>query len=545
MAMMVLATLLAGVSGMASSTTAMSVSSSGRPYVEDDVERVMEPQSRDDYDYRGEEAGETEDRNQKSLREQEVASMIQQDIDVPRTNSLKLIEDGAETRDAVEGPPPSASYDTFSLMEAAEAAEAAAGAGAPDDGYTTCANEDEECTCKDGEVRWGAVDDNIWTMPTKIGEAETVQCKLAKIQEKRVHYTVQDGNEEPLGCQCVERTMKISIDMGLSAVAKSLLEKNAKDLSELIQMESKGGERKCLVPSTGSSLIETAEDAEYGSFAQRQRTGAGESVLIEECVDGDDQEWTFHMSTGQIKHMKSGLCLSVDWTGGTRKEVTLHECTGVENQERLQRWEAPMYIMPNFKSGEGVIRLGYGGHTDNAICLMTAGEVVYTELCSSDAISEWIMRSIDLNGHAWKTCGAEDQECNCPHGEVRYGDGEKNIWTPGVPIQTSIQCSLPTLQAASLPGAMATGGVCQCRHDLIMDGNGDVKETAKQKAKEDADDMKKLMGSPITPIVGGALILGLITAGGVIMMKRKQQGLLDGEEYDGEEEYEEEEEEEE
>merc|ERR1719240_1685682 len=111
-----------------------------------------------------------------------------------------------------------------------------------------------------------------------------------------------------------------------------------------------------------------------------------------------------------------------------------------ESQFLVQRWslgdpEKGGYVGDNFQEGEGRVMLAYGKHSDHPLCLeATSVDHIEIRRCSSTSTT-WLFES-DNGAHAWSKCNpsaAEEGMCSCV-GEMRFGDGEANLFTTPVMV---------------------------------------------------------------------------------------------------------------
>lgn len=471
---------------------------------------------------------------------------------------------------------------SFYLAEDTEAA--------PSDGYRDCALKDESCHCDSGTVRYGArgctafqersnncINRDEWTQPIKLGErVERVKCDLASMKEYRVWMRPEDGSPEPMSCQCLVRDITIQLDMGRSRgssmLAATLLETTHNE-TQYLQVKEKLAHEMVCVQAGGviESMLEVRDSALVEQEEVTSSTGSEQALtaVVKKCLTDNeraegvsqDEKFIFYKSTGQLKHVQTKKCLTADFTTAL-PEVSLKECTLRESQHHIQRWDIPFYEMPNFLYGKGYIKLGYGSHSRYAYCLAVTSEVLDLVKCVGAQSQQWVVKAWEQSGsnptgHEWKDCSAEDENCNCPDGEIRFGDADQNDWTPGVPAPSggATACSLKKLRDMAVPDPVTStkGGVqvkCQCRHDHFVDGDEDPKvanahawqeynEFSAEHAPGMMTNAKAMMMSTYVGV--GALLIGCICGGFAYFKWKQKQDWGEEEWYDEEEEeYEEE-----
>jgi hypothetical protein len=272
-------------------------------------------------------------------------------------------------------------------------------------------------------------------------------------------------------------------------------------LDEYLQVAAGGtSSLKCLKPSAASkSLVESDRDTleqEFGaSFVDNMGLNgnyATNELSLGACTTEDNvttavdaaDTFIFLKSSGQLQHKKSGKCLTalVGINTGDHT-VALKTCTMVENQHKLQRFEAPAYTAGKDPDQRGPIRLGYAGHTLNAMCLTHANGNVDIGDCKDAGYPNWVLEKV--GNHRWKKCSAVDEKCQCA-GEIRFGDVESQTYSAGLPTfkkTGTTMCSAEGLQMIALgdPAGSATDPTkmsCECRHDSFMDGDETVLDDA-------------------------------------------------------------------
>jgi len=463
--------------------------------------------------------------------------------------------------------------------------------GAPTDGFRDCALKGESCHCDSGQVRYGARACTVeasnagrcthldeWTHPNKVGEKTArLKCDLATLKEYRMYFPPEDGSPTPTSCQCLQRDVTIQIDMGRASSGKwvaSLLEQTHNE-TQFMQVQNKVAHEMDCLQAGGflESMLEVRDSAlvERDEMMSSSTGGKDMSAVIKPCATDDersqgapdDEKFIFFKSTGQLKHFHTGKCLTADFVTAVPR-VSLKDCTLRESQHHIQRWDLPFYEMPNFVTGKGYIKLGYGGHKRNAWCLTVTAQVADLVQCVGAASVQWTVKAIEQNtgGHQWKDCASEGEQCICPNGEVRYGDADASEWTPGVPVdkdrtgKSGAVCSLDGLRdlAVQDPISDATGTVkCQCRHDAYVDGDENP-HTARSETWLEANEFERdhapgmvseaKMWIMSGAVGGGALLIG-ICVGAFMYYKWKQKQDYGEEEWfdEEEEEYEYEEEE--
>lgn len=453
---------------------------------------------------------------------------------------------------------------------------------APVDGYHDCAYKGENCHCDSGTVRYGArgctLDHDLeescahkdqWTQPVKLGEQVShITCGLSDVQKYRVWLDPVDGSPDPLMCQCLRREVTIQIDMGnierSSSFIASQLE-TTHNMTEYLKVQREKSHSMFCLQSGGAvqSMLEVRDD----SLVERDEVSSSAfgsdrvSGVIKPCLTdmqrqegiSQDEKFIFYKSTGQLKHVATGKCLSAEFTYAMPM-VLFKDCTLKESQHHVQRWDIAFYTSSNFMEGKGYIKLGYGSHSRASYCLAITDSVLDLVKCISPQTIQWTVKAweqIGISaGHKWHDCSAEDENCACANGEVRMGDSDTDTWTPGVPVDDTIVCSLSKLRSVSVPDPVsdATGNVkCQCRHDAYVDGDADPHTSRAQMLGETAEfkrnhapglvsEAKSMMTTGL--VAGAALLLGAL-GGAFAFYKWKQKQDYGEEEWFDEEEEEE------
>lgn len=244
-------------------------------------------------------------------------------------------------------------------------------------------------------------------------------------------------------------------------------------------------------------------------------------MALQDCTDDSVEEFVFLKSTGQLRHEKSQLCITADFPDVYNiPRVVLKPCSLLESQVIVQRWDVPFYLMPDFQRGEGYIKLGYGSHQFQALCLTIDGNDLALVQCTAANAVQFIVEAWS-DPHRWATCGPENEKCICEGGEVRFGDPDQNEWTPGVPVKDDVVCKLEELRKISMEDPLlASTGLnsvveCECRHDNFVDGDGDESEAMRLDQAEMseffAEQRKmgnmKMLGGAGAGIVFGALLI--------------------------------------
>jgi len=258
-------------------------------------------------------------------------------------------------------------------------------------------------------------------------------------------------------------------------------------------------------------------------------------VELEACkADDDGQVWTILLSSGQIRHNKSGKCLGVYFDNNT-PHLKAQDCTIIEKQTLTQRWMLPFYQMPDFTEGSGQIELGYGHQSQEGYCLSTSGtSTLEVVKCKSGASTFKVETATDP--HAWAHCASDGANCACI-GEIRYGNSEGNSWSSGVPVPNEfdtvadVKCDVARLRDIAIRDPVSIPDIdypdlrhCQCRG---------AKPTTVAEVEE-VEEKSSNTGLIIGGAVGGVALLGI--AGYFATKKPGGDHLLDGEEEEWEEE---------
>jgi len=452
--------------------------------------------------------------------------------------------------------------------------------GAPNDHWRDCATTDGSCECYKGEVRFGTKTQDIWTMPVHMGTQQTVTCSVKGMQEARVHNPTKTGAESPRQCQCIERDIRIH-----ATVTSSLLQETRNFNSErhgnlppsMLQEEERTTTSTASIDYSSAMSSGVGADAPCGLYAgeeckmclyvpdhnvegllqERDRSGheartptdmelfiakqLDTDVAIKECDGGDEEIWTYLLSSGQMRHDLTGKCLGTFFKDG-ESFIKAQDCNAnAESQHLIQRWVATHYSSPGFEQGKGKLELGYGQHSAHPLCLNADSiEKISLKECGSSSTQWEFETTTEAGPHRWFQCqphAEENQECSCG-GEVRFGDGEAEKWTASVPIPTqqdvvaSFQCSLEILRELAVEDPVAVEDIedpkhrdCQCRNSHPLPSG----------AKSESDKSN-------LPMYAGIGVVALaVVGGGAFFMSQKKSNDYYAEEYEGEyeEEYEE------
>jgi hypothetical protein len=467
------------------------------------------------------------------------------------------------------------------------------GWGAPKDHYHDCSYVDSDCECDTGEVRYGSEVSHSFTHPVMLGHRKSVTCTLDNLRELMVTVPDYEGPAEDLTCQCVERKFRFEFDLGAHAAA-SLAETDARSgttnmmcatprdqATDMSQRPDQNGQDLNSAGSLAQVSEMPEEDVEKaqkgGDFVAKAASvlhepGEHSDIILEPCDDDHRaQEWQYVMSSGQIRNIDNGLCLTANFHSDRGiEQIQLRDCSLVDSQHLTQRWEVPMYTPPDFTDGNGAVRLAYGSHGVEGVCLSTDEVDIYLEQCADVVQSSGNWHWAAMNGHNWESCAsAPDGACNCK-GEVRIGHEETDSWSAGVPVGESevdgfmvdnkMTCNLANMRELSMQlpdvgGATdANAPQCQCRHDPFMDGEG-TKDEAEERDIEEANDEdlsphekkkkdKEKKKGNMMPVAAAGGLLVVMGAAGFFFMSHKagahdQFGDAEYEEEYEEEEYEE------
>lgn len=436
--------------------------------------------------------------------------------------------------------------------------------GCPKDHWHSCSFSQDEyddpgCECKTGEIRYGSRNTDSWTHSIHLGDAAGATCNIEDLRRIAIkNPDDSSSNEDPI-CQCVERFMYIWVDEGhLSGDFTSFVELDDEENLGSEERERTTGVKKCLVPKELSSLKDAAEDIHS-------------DVVFEECDTSNlAMEWIFYLSSGQIKNMKTNKCITVDYhEEATYRRVKLDTCDMIDSQLKTQRFDVPSYLTSKeepFEYSSGSIKMAYGAHNSDAVCLSTDLINLFIETCASIQGSVEFNLESNVGKHEWEGCATQDSECSCK-GEIRYGYEDAGTWTSGVPIyEEYATCDLYQMRKTFIAEPDATAGTksepeCECRHDKFLDGEGDAEEAAELDAEEtpademddtgsdlpldedkkkEAEDKKNAFGNKEKAAAVGAVVL---VVGGVFAYKQMGGGGGNAYSQEYEEEYEEEEEE--
>merc|ERR1719163_190205 len=127
-----------------------------------------------------------------------------------------------------------------------------------------------------------------------------------------------------------------------------------------------------------------------------------------ECDGGDDEIWTYLLSSGQIRHDLTGKCLGTFFKDG-ESHIKAQDCNAnVESQHLIQRWVAKHYTSPGFEKGSGKLELGYGQHSSHPLCLDAShpGEIgnpnpVKLSQCGSGSTQWEFETTAEAGPHKW------------------------------------------------------------------------------------------------------------------------------------------------
>ena len=115
--------------------------------------------------------------------------------------------------------------------------------GAPLEGYKICAEGlSQTCKCKHGEVRYGLGYGSLsrWTLPVKLGSADSVSCTLPALDEFRVSMPSGGGAQENQFCECIARTVTIKTNVGTSATSLAEKLEATSNLTEWLDVPQSG-----------------------------------------------------------------------------------------------------------------------------------------------------------------------------------------------------------------------------------------------------------------------------------------------------------------
>lgn len=359
----------------------------------------------------------------------------------------------------------------------------------PDEGYRPCAERGDSCRCPRGEVRFGRADKDMWSAPILVGPHDSVDCSLETLREKRVIYPEVSGADAALECQCIERRMRLKTP-----------ELGANEVSTMLQLDAAGAavasnatQMRCLrVPITAASFVDSRQSAKQESLLEHYLAlEAATKVETSFCDDEADFHWTYLLSSQQLRHDKTGKCLTA-FVSGSSASVSARDCTVSESKEYIQRWSADCYQMPGFIAAACQLQLATSSGA-GALCLSTAsagGAPVYIRPCSEGATA-WTLESVS-RPHAWSRCSAETDKCMCA-GEIRIGDAEESLWSHGVPapntldMAEAVSCNVVDLRSLALPDPVTMrfaddpdGRQCECRFDEEADPDAGTTEAEEE-----------------------------------------------------------------
>jgi hypothetical protein len=412
------------------------------------------------------------------------------------------------------------------------------------EGWHRCATRDGTCNCAGGRVRYGrniTHGQQLWTVPVELGSDTSVQCSLAALRAKRVFLPDSArSSDAPLQCQCAKREVYFKFHYSSSSLLEDIRADpigtaadplanlaNTEDAVEVAMTNAEYATQHappvpavdpgawCLyVPQPGANNSATTTAAAAGSDLEAVRQFLGMElavhVNIRACQEDEWEVWTFLESTGQLRHDRTGKCLTAHFD---QTPPTLHanDCVNVESPAIGQMWRLPAYSSgPGTGSAgqmDGEIMLDYGfpGHHGliedaNRYCLTAAQwEIPRLETCGVAPPHFTLQR---VRGHSFHECSAESsndgttQTCRCPSssnlndgilngashgvGEIRIGDADvgESGFTQGVPARSvahhnieadPVVCNLETLQGLALPDPVIveppedpTFRECQC-----------------------------------------------------------------------------------
>lgn len=252
----------------------------------------------------------------------------------------------------------------------------------------------------------------------------------------------------------------------------------------------------------------------------------------------------------------------------------------------MQRFDVPFYTPgpEGFQSGTGIIKVGYGSHTNAAWCLAVTASSVEVRGCTSNSITQFTWEAGDSQQHKWLHCAHENSIVNpsttlsarhpgsmegsssswaLKHYEVRLTNSDHRATAP-VPInvdeahvngQQGYQCNIGTLRmhakvSFSSDMAAAVQEECRLRHNSTDYSSSRCQESSLVvcECKHDSfntdgstDAAPALSSSHMGMIIGGAAAVVLL-GGGVYFVRRRnqQQTMAEAGEFEEEGEYEEE-----
>merc|ERR1719181_2118016 len=172
------------------------------------------------------------------------------------------------------------------------------------------------------------------------------------------------------------------------------------------------------------------------------------------------------------------------------KRLMLKSCTLKDSQIHTQRWEVPFYLAPDFETNAGKIKLAYGAHGQNAMCLNVDGvdaHALFLDECASAETQTEFVMTASKGKHEWKNCASAGDDCACI-GDLTFGSDTTKDYSNEISLQgypghkDTIECSGSALLSHALWAPDSTteeSAECQCRHDRFMDGEGDAEEATK------------------------------------------------------------------
>lgn len=373
--------------------------------------------------------------------------------------------------------------------------------GFPDEGWTDCANQNEVCQCRQGAVRYGHRGVNgvrlndVWTLPIHLGGDESVQCTIGDLRAVRVRKKNQAGTAGTNSCECMERILKLQLPAH-AGVASTYLERGA-GLDEEFRAKNtsatpSGPYTKCLVVHDpggnlgrgevcqGTQGVTTSSgDVTFGgneaihkTSVDMQYQNANEcTARVQPCSTATNDEWIYLRSTGHLRHLHTGHCLTAYAPQGTNgiwyPTVRTTYCGQHESQVESQRWVLSSYA-DHANGLQTEIKLGYGSRGNHPLCLWgvaTTGDGVASE---GDGYSYrlilqycnrrvnwgrkmWNMEFAGGTSHTWAWSSVDNSPAGCMRniegsnpilegcrGELRWGerDTPQNFAEPiGIPMR--------------------------------------------------------------------------------------------------------------
>ena len=168
-----------------------------------------------------------------------------------------------------------------------------------------------------------------------------------------------------------------------------------------------------LLDETMGDVSSEIRDASSQESQLDPRTIGGFSLLAGSCAN--PETFVFLASSGQLVHQQSNKCITVDTKASQGDaSVSLKDCVDWENQHHMQRFDVPFYTPgpEGFQSGTGIIKVGYGSHTNAAWCLAVTASSVEVRGCTSNSITQFTWEAGDSQQHKWLHCAHENSIVN-------------------------------------------------------------------------------------------------------------------------------------